>query len=127
MELLNLAVSAVISGVSASIGGLLVASYLKKALKNDLKAEIIGFLESEDAPKLLNAVGRALGSGLTGSLGSMNPLKGNINIFGMKIPKVIAFGAAQKMGLLPQNLGIAGDAPTPALPSVIPNPFEENR
>jgi len=114
--MINLVVSAVISGLSASIGGLLVAFYLRKSLKNDLKAEIMGFFESEDAPNLLKAVGANLGAGFFSRAGGLNPMKGNINLFGMKIPKVIAFGVAQKFGLLPgmpNPSGNEGVAPAP--------------
>jgi len=112
LDLIPLLLSGAISGVSAGLVGLLVGRYIKNSMKNDLKAEIIGFLESEDAPKLFAGIGAAVGTGLFSRAGGLNPMKGNINIMGMKIPKVLAFGFAQKMGWLPKGLGIGEAAPT---------------
>ena len=82
---------------------------LKKG-KKDIKDEIITFLESEDAPKLLYGFGQVFGKGLFAQAGGLNPMKGNINIMGIKIPKAIAFGFAQKMGWLP-NIGVTEQTP----------------
>lgn len=118
--MLDIILNAAITGLFASIGAFLVTIYMKKSLKNEFKEELITFLESEDAPKLLNAVGAYFGRGIFSQMSRANPLKGNINIMGIKIPKVIAFGAAKKWGLLPKEM-MGGNAETEA-PATSENP-----
>jgi len=92
-----------ISAVTATIGAVCGGFIISKRLKNDLKAEFYEFINGEDAPKLFYAIGNTLGAGAMSRFKGLNPMKGNVNIMGVKIPKVIAFGIAQKYGLLPKG------------------------
>lgn len=100
-QALYIAISTALAVIGSILGGFIIS----RKLKNDFKADIIEFLGSEDAPKLLYGFGQVFGKGVFSSAGVMNPMKGNVNIMGIKIPKVIAFGLAKKMGWL-EGFGI---------------------
>lgn len=124
-KMLELMVTAIISGLSASIGAFLVSKFIAKGLKKDLKREILTFFSSEDAPKLFHAVGQSFGAGLFSRAGALNPMKGNINLMGFKIPKVLAYGLAQKYGFLPKGIMGEGEvAPASPKPSNILEKFK---
>jgi len=110
-----------ISSVTATVGAVFGGFIISKRLKSDLKAEFYEFINGEDAPKLFYAIGSTLGAGAMSRLGNVNPMKGNINVMGMKIPKVLAFGFAQKMGWLPKNMGMGGEGPptSPDIPNIL--------